>query len=79
METSNLACGAWTFIEHGIERFIHEHGSKPAALILHPAHIKALCDDAGPDRTLLDGVSVIVSPLFELPVLVDAQGDNHEL
>lgn len=40
---------------------------------------KTLCGDAGPDRTLLDGVSVIASPLFELPVLVDAQGDNHEL
>ena len=79
MQKTNLACSTWKLIEHGIDRFIREHGCKPAALVLHPAHIDALCRDAESDRTLLDGVSVIVSPLIELPLLVDCKGDNHEL
>lgn len=74
----NFACGAGTLIGHGIERFILEHGCKPA-LILHPAHAGAFAREPEPDSGLLDGVSIFVSPLFDLPVLVGQQGNNHEL
>lgn len=75
----NFACGAGKRIGHGIEQFTREHGCKPAALILHPAHADAFAREPELDSGLLNGVSVIVSPLFDVPALVGQQGSQHEL
>ncbi|MFP6562460.1 hypothetical protein WJ542_29785 [Paraburkholderia sp. B3] len=64
MKAFDLACGPWTLIEDGIERYIVLNGCKPLALVLHPSQAVDLClkDMGKPD--LLDGVSIIVSRLI---------------
>ena len=76
---TQLACGIWPLIEHGITQFQREHGRKSLALILHPAHTDEFNRGSESNPAVLDGVSVIVSPLFSLAALSDEDGNTHEL
>ena len=79
MSKRKLACGTWKLIEDGIERYMRERGRRPAALILHPAHVKEFRREPAADTTLLDGVSVLISPRPELPLLADQNGNPFDL
>jgi hypothetical protein len=59
MYLQDLACGIWPLIEDGIKRYEREHGSKPVALVLHPAHANEFCSGAESDDSILDGIAVI--------------------
>jgi hypothetical protein len=74
-----LARGVWPLVEHGIRRYMAEHRRKPVALVLHATQMKAFCRQAGSDAALLNGVSVLNSPLFKLPVLLSEKGESFEL
>lgn len=58
----NFARGTWKLVEDGIQAYMQERGCKPAALILHPRHAKTLFREIPADATLLDDVSVLISP-----------------
>lgn len=75
----NLARGTWKLIADGIEAYLRERGCKPVALVLHPRHAKTLRREMPDDTTLRDDVSVLISPRFALPVLVDQNGNPSEL
>ncbi|WP_224010637.1 MULTISPECIES: hypothetical protein [Paraburkholderia] len=47
--------------------------------ILHPVHAKGLADEQWDKPAMLDGVNFVVNPLFEMPVLIDENGQNFEL
>ncbi|CAM2183789.1 hypothetical protein PSAC2689_50178 [Paraburkholderia sacchari] len=79
MEQEQLAYGIWKLIEDGITRYEREHGEKPLALILHPAHVSEFCQGAESDDTILDGISIIQNPRFELPTLIDKRGNSYEI
>jgi hypothetical protein len=79
VEREQLACGSWALIEHGIRAFEREHGEKPFALVLHPEHFDEFCNGTGSDETILDGVSIIQSPRFTMPTLIDLQGNPFEI
>ncbi|CAD6542674.1 hypothetical protein LMG27952_03922 [Paraburkholderia hiiakae] len=74
---TQLACGIWPLIEHGIKKYERER--KPVALILHPAHVDEFARGSESSPAVLCGVSVIVSPLFSMAALSDKDGNTHEL
>ncbi|WP_322104241.1 hypothetical protein [Paraburkholderia sp. J41] len=76
---NQLACGIWSLIQHGIEQYEREHGRKPVALILHPAHVDEFTRGSESDPAELDGVAVIVSPLFSVAAPSDEDGNTYEL
>jgi hypothetical protein len=79
MDIEKLACGVWPLIEDGIRRYMEEHGRKPLALVLHPSQVMQLDGTAESELDLLQGVSVVVNPLFVVPVLVNEMADYFEL
>ncbi|MCG5075172.1 hypothetical protein [Paraburkholderia tagetis] len=79
MSAINSSSGIGPLIEHSIKQYVKEHGRKPFALILNPAHMSEFCKGAGSNDTILDGISVISSPRFDMPVLVDECGNPFEL
>ncbi|CAG9267576.1 hypothetical protein [Paraburkholderia unamae] len=79
MKQAQLTCGIWQLIEHGIQQHEKEHGRRPVALILHPAHKDEFCLGSESNAAVLGGISVGVAPLFDMPVLVDENGDHHYL
>ncbi|WP_322056720.1 hypothetical protein [Paraburkholderia sp. J63] len=66
-------------MEHGIEQYVKEHGRKPYALVMHPAHTKGFASVEWKKTALLDDVSIIASPRFDLPVLIDERGNSFDL
>jgi hypothetical protein len=79
MKAPVLACGPCTFIEDGIERYIVLNGCKPLALVLHAAQAVDLCLKDMDKPGLLDGVSIIVSRLYPLPMRIGHDGAHFEL
>ncbi|WP_322048389.1 hypothetical protein [Paraburkholderia sp. J67] len=79
MDQIQLSCGIWKLVEHSITQHEREHGRKPVALILHPAHIDEFTRGSECDPAVLDGVAVFVSPLFSVAALSDEDGNTHEL
>lgn len=79
MELRQLACGIWMLIENGIHRYTLEHGRKPFALVLHPAHFDEFYEGIETDNELLDNVVILCIPHFEASVLVNELGDTSEL
>ena len=79
MDKATIACGTWPLIEYGITQYEREHGRKPVALILHPADIDEFTRRSESSPAVLDGVSVIVSPLFSVAALSEEDGNTHEL
>jgi hypothetical protein len=65
-----VASGGWL----SGRRYVETHGRKPVALVLHPALMKGLGEQAGSAPTLLDDVSILSSPRFEAPVLLNERG-----
>ncbi|CAM2186186.1 conserved hypothetical protein [Paraburkholderia sacchari] len=74
-----IACGVWKLVESGILQYVAEHGRKPAALILHPQQQAELMREMGLKSALLDGISILNSPRFEMPILADSYGNFVEL
>ncbi|NLP63370.1 hypothetical protein [Paraburkholderia sacchari] len=56
-----------------------DHGRKPAALIMHPQQLAELMREMGLKSALLDGISILNSPCFEMPILADSYGNFVEL
>jgi hypothetical protein len=79
VKAHDLACGPWTLIEDGIERYIVLNDCKPLALVLHPSQAVDLCLKDMSKPGLLDGVSIIGSRLYPLPMLLDKNGGHFEL
>jgi hypothetical protein len=79
MEQTKIACGVWKLAEHGVSEYVRQYGRKPVALILHPVHIREFYREAGNGPTILDGVSVLTSFRFDMPILVDESGNSYEL
>jgi hypothetical protein len=79
MKAHKLACGPWTLIEDGIERYIVPNGCKPLALLLHPLQTVDLSLRNMSKPGLLDGVSITVSRLYLLPMLLGKDGGHSEL
>jgi hypothetical protein len=79
MKASHLASGPWTLIEDGIERYIALNGCKSLARVLHLSQAVDLCLKDMGKPGLLDGVSVIVSCLYPLPMLLGKAGGHFEL
>jgi hypothetical protein len=76
---TQLACGVWSLIEHGINEYVRQHGRKPLALILHPAHANEFCSGAESDDAILDGIAVIQYSRVTGPNLIDEHGDTFEI
>lgn len=74
-----IACGIWRFVESGIRQYISDHGRKPAALILHPAQKAELMREMEVGSALLEGISILSSPRFEMPIVADKYGNFVEL
>jgi hypothetical protein len=79
MKTSEISCGTWPLIEHEINEYVRQHGRKPLALILHPAHANEFCSGAENDDSILDGISVIQGSRVTVPRLVDERGNDYEI
>ncbi|PVX85625.1 hypothetical protein C7402_103202 [Paraburkholderia unamae] len=66
-------------IDYGVEQYVKEHGGKPAAFVLHPAHLSEFFEGTESDDAILDGISVIHSPWFGMSVFVNERGNIFEL
>ncbi|CAG9207267.1 conserved hypothetical protein [Paraburkholderia tropica] len=79
MDRIQMACGISKLVEHGVREYVRQRKCKPFVRILHPVHAKGLADEQWDKPAMLDGVNFVVNPLFEMPVLIDENGQNFEL
>jgi len=78
-KAEQIACGIWPLIEDGFRRCEREHGRKPVALVLHPAHAHEFCAGTESDDAILDGVAVIQDFRVIGQSLVDKHGYTFEI